>query len=468
MSATQHPGTEKDPTAPPAPTVARNAVDEIPPRGRMIFLSLQHLLTFYATVLVLPIIIAAGIGLSKPDTVVLLGAVVLVSGIGTIIQSVGVWKIGIRQPLVLGGSAVVIGPTIAIANANGAGSTGLLAVFGASIVAGAVVFALSPLYGKLLRLLPPVVTGCVIAMVGFSLLPITVNLMGGGNPTAPDFASPANLTIAGTTLLVILVLFRFGRGLLKSLAIFIGLIAGTVTGAAVGVVDFSGIADANWFDVVRPFHFGLPTFEIGAIISMTVAILIVGVECTSSYFAMGEIVGRKPLGKDVQRGIAAEGLSAMIAGIFSAVPPTTFNGNVGLVRASGVKSRWVVALTGVLMLIVSCLPKIAAVVSILPTPAVGAALLTLFGIIATVGIQTLAKVELTNDKNLIIIAISLGVGFIPSSSATFFHTAPESIQMVLQSGIVLTAIVAILLNLAFNGFTSKADVEHEMEETPPA
>ncbi|WP_052680259.1 nucleobase:cation symporter-2 family protein [Microbacterium azadirachtae] len=446
------------------------AVNEVPKFGRLALYSIQHLLTFYATVLVLPIIIAAGIHLSQSDTVVLLGGTILAGGIATIIQSVGIWKVGIRKPLVLGGSAVVIGPTIAIGNANGGGTVGLLAVFGASIIAGLVLVAAAPLYGWLMRLFPPIVVGSVIAMVGFSLLPIMVGLVGGGDPTAKSFGDTANLTIAGATFATIILLYRFGRGLLKSMAILLGLIVGLIVGVAFGIVDFAPVAEASWFNLVLPFHFGVPTFNFSAIVAMTIAILVVGVECTSSYFAMGEIIGRPPTNKEIRNGIFAEGIAAVLGGIFSAVPPTTFNGNVGLVRASNMKSRWVVATAGVLMILLSCLPKLAAVVSVLPSATVGAALLTLFGIIATIGIQTLGKVDLSQDRNLIVVALSLAAGIIPTAHPQIFQHLPSGLQMVLQSGIVVTAVVAVLLNLAFNGLTRKNGDETSSPaiETPEA
>lgn len=444
------------------------AVNEVPAFGRLALYSIQHLLTFYATVLVLPIIIAAGIGLNQADTVVLLGGTILAGGIATIIQSVGVWKIGIRKPLVLGGSAVVIGPTIAIANANGGGTGGLLAVFGASIIAGLILFAAAPLYGWLMRLFPPIVVGSVIAMVGFSLMPIMVGLVGGGDPSSETFGNTANLTIAGATFATIILLYRFAKGMLKSMTILLGLVVGGAVGAAFGVVDFTPVAEASWFNLVLPFHFGMPTFDISAILAMTIAILVVGVECTSSYFAMGEILGKTPSDKEVRNGIFAEGLAAVIGGVFSAVPPTTFNGNIGLVRASNMKSRWVVAAAGVLMVVVSCLPKLAATVSVLPSAAVGAALLTLFGIIATVGIQTLGKVDLAKDRNLIVVALSLAAGIIPTANPEIFQHLPADLQMVLQSGIVVTAVVAVLLNLAFNGLGRSAHAEASTVEAAPA
>ncbi|MER6525870.1 nucleobase:cation symporter-2 family protein [Streptomyces sp. NPDC001508] len=430
-------------------------VDDRPPAGRLVLYGLQHLLTFYAAIVVLPAIIAAGIGLSARDTAVLLSAVVFTGGIGTLIQSIGLWKIGIRLPLVLGGSSVVIGPAIAIGNAHGGGVTGLLTIYGAAVPAGLVVFLAAPLYGRLLRFFPPLVTGTVITMVGLAILPIGVTLAGGGDASAATFGSPRNLAIAGATVLTVVVAYRVTTGLLRSIAILIGLVVGGVVGVVLGAVDFSGVAEARWLAFVGPFHFGWPRFDLSAVVSMSIAMIIVAVESTASFFAVGAIVGRAPDQRAVTRGVLGEGLATMLGGAFSPLPPTTFNGNVGLVRTSNVRSRFVCAVAGVFMIVLSCLPKVAAVAAALPKAAVGGALLVLFGTIATVGIHTLSRADLSSDRNLITVAVSLGAGTVPVAQPQFFHAFPQQLQVVLKSGIVVTALVAITLNIFFNHLGSR-------------
>ncbi len=434
-------------------------VDQRPPGGRLVLHGLQHLLVFYAAIVVLPAIVAAGIGLSAPETAVLLSAVVFTGGIGTLIQSIGFWKIGIRLPLVLGGSSVVIGPAIAIGNAHGGGVTGLLTIYGAAIPAGLVIFLAAPLYGTLLKFFPPLVTGTVITMVGLAILPIGVTLAGGGDPAAPTFGNPDNLAISGATVLTIVLAHRLTTGLLRNIAILLGLIVGGAVGVALGAVDLSGITKAGWIAFVGPFHFGWPNFDVSAIVSMSIAMLIVAVESTASFFAVGAIVDRPPDQRAVARGVLGEGLAAVLGGVFNALPPTTFNGNVGLVRTSNIRSRYVCGVAGVFMIVLSCLPKVAAVAAALPKAAVGGALLVLFGIITTVGIQTLSRADLTNDQNLITVAVSLGAGTIPVAQPQFFHSFPEQLQVVLKSGIVVAALVAITLNIVFNHRPSRARQE---------
>lgn len=436
-------------TSPESPPADRGPVDERLPAWRLLTFAVQHLLTFYATIIVLPVLLAAGIGLSSADTAFLLGAVVLAGGIGTLIQAVGVWRIGIRYPLILGGSAVAIGPTIAIATGHG-GPSGMAIVFTATIISGVVLFVIAPLYGLLMQFFPPVVMGSVILMVGLSVLPVGVQLAGGGEPSDPSFGDAQAIAISLTTIATIVLVHSLGRGVVKNLAILFGLIVGTALGAVLGDLDASGIQDAGWFALVRPFHFGGPQFDVSAVITMTVVLVIVAVESTASFFAVGEIVEHRPSGDDVTRGVRGEGLATVLGGVFNAIPPTTFNGNVGLLRTSGVRSRWVCALVGVFMILLSCFPKLSALATLIPTPAVGGALLVLFGIIATIGIKTLGEVDLSKDGNLMIVALSMGTGTIAIAAPEYFQHLPTQLQTVLESGIVCAALVAILLNIAFN------------------
>ncbi|MFC6879582.1 MULTISPECIES: nucleobase:cation symporter-2 family protein [Actinomadura] len=431
-------------------------MDEVPPPGRLALYGLQHLLTYYATIVVLPALIAAGIGLPARETGLLLSAALFAGGVGTLVQTIGLWRIGIRLPVVLGGSAVVLGPTFTIGLAHGGGAGGLPAVFGATMAAGVVLTLVAPLYGRLMRFFPPAVTGAVIMMVGIAILPVAASLAGGGDPAAEDFGGPADLAIAGTTVAVIVVLYRFSTGLLKNIAILLGLVAGGALGALTGRADFSGVADAGWFQFVGPFHFGAPEFDPAAILAMTIATLIGVVESVANYFVIGGTVDRTPDRRELTRGVRAEGVATVLGGAFNSIPPTTFTGNIGLVRASGVRSRWVCAAAAVFMALMACLPKLAALAAALPKPAVGGALLVLFGIITAIGVQTLGRAELHRDGNLITVAVSIGLGMIPVAYPAFFRDYPEQLQVVLQSGIIISAVSAILLNIAFHGVRAPA------------
>lgn len=440
---------------------AVHPVDEVLPPGQLAVYGFQHVLAFYAGAVIVPILLASAIGLEGPALVRLINADLFTCGIASIIQAVGFWKVGVRLPLLQGVTFTAVAPMIAIGNANGGGVDGLLAVYGAVIVAGIVTFFFAPYFSRLLRLFPPVVTGTVITIIGLALVPVAVLQAGGGDPTAPDFASVQNIAFAGGTFVTILLLYRFFRGFIATIAVLLGLIAGTLVATAFGIVDFSGVGQASWVGVTTPFYFGWPTFSAAAIVSMVVVMLITAVETTGDVFATGEIVNKPIRREDIARAIRADGLATTLGGILNSFPYTCFAENVGLVRLTGVRSRFVVATAGVIMIVIGLLPKIGAVVAAVPSAVLGGAALILFATVAVIGIQTLARVDFHDERNVIIIAASLAVALIPVAFPTFYQDFPGWMQIIVGSGITTGSIAAILLNYLFNIVGQRAPVpEH--------
>ena len=331
-------------------TGAVHPVDQVLPPERLAVYGLQHVLAFYAGAVIVPLLLAAAIGLSNEQLIQLISADLFTCGVASIIQSVGFWKVGVRLPLIQGVTFTAVAPMIAIGKAASTPLEGLLQIYGAVIVAGIVTFLIAPYYSRLLHLFPPVVTGTVITIIGVTLIPVAILSAGGGDPTAPDFASLRNFGFAGGTLLLILMIYRFSRGFMSSIAVLLGLVVGTAVAAAFGLVDFSGVAKAGWLGVTTPFRFGLPTFSLAAIISMVVVMLITAVETTGDVFATGEIVGKTIHQEDIARALRADGLSTLLGGILNSFPYTCFAENIGLVRLTRVKSRFVVAAAGAIMI----------------------------------------------------------------------------------------------------------------------
>src|SRR5215212_1920982 len=229
------------PAAPHKPR--KHPVDEVPPPGRLAIYGLQHLLAFYAGAVIVPILLAGAIGLSNTELIHLINADLFTCGVASIIQSVGFWKVGVRLPLLQGVTFTAVAPMISIGKAQGGGVDGLLAIYGAVIVAGAVTLFAAPYFSRLLRLFPPVVTGTVISVIGIALLPVAAQEAGGGNPAAPDFGSYKNLWQAAFTLVVIIAIYRFFRGrFLATVAVLTGLVIGTCVSAIFGIPDFSGVS----------------------------------------------------------------------------------------------------------------------------------------------------------------------------------------------------------------------------------
>src|SRR5215210_492664 len=440
-------------------------VDRVLPPGRLAVYGFQHVLAFYAGAVIVPILLAGAIGLSDEQLAYLINADLFTCGIASIIQAVGFWNIGVRLPLLQGVTFTAVAPMIAIGSANGGGVDGLRAIYGAVIVAGIFTFLIAPFFSRLLRLFPPVVTGTVITVIGFTLVPVAALDAGGGNPEAADFGSLQNLAFAGGTLLFILLIYRFFRGFLSTVAVLLGLVVGSIVAWAFGLVDFGAVGQAGWVGVTTPFYFGFPTFGIAAIVSMVVVMLITAVETTGDVFATGEIVEKPIRRDDIARAIRADGLATTLGGILNSFPYTCFAENVGLVRLTRVKSRWVVATAGAIMIVLGLFPKIAAVVAAIPPAVLGGAAIVMFGTVAVIGIQTLSRVDFHDDRNVVVIAVSLGFALIPVAFPNFYSHFSDDVQTVVASGITMGAFSAILLNLFLNILGGSGKLVDEVEPT---
>jgi xanthine permease len=432
--------------------IDRHPVDQVLPAGQMVVYGLQHVMSMYAGVVAVPLIIGTALGLPFRDLAYLLTAALLVSGLATLLQTLGIWRIGARQPIVQGTSFAAVASMLAIGAGAGGGTRGLTAIFGAILVAGVVGFLLAPVFNKLLHYFPPVVTGAVITVIGISLLPVAIRWAGGGQPTSKDFGSLSNVALAFLTLLIILVIYRFLPGFMSRIAILAGLALGTLVAWPFGKVDFGRVGQADWFAVSTPFHFGVPRFQIAAIVSMTIVMLVIMTETTADILAIGEVVERPADGRTVVGGLRADTLSTAVSGgLLNGFPVSAFAQNVGLVAITGIRSRFVVAVSGVILVALGLIPKFGAIIASIPMPVLGGAGLALFGTVAASGIRALSRVNYEGTGNLIVVAIALAMGILPIAVPTFYEQFPTWFQTIFDSGISAAALAAILLNLLFNG-----------------
>src|SRR4051794_15268874 len=431
------------------PKRPKHAVDQVPPVGKLALYGVQHVLAFYAGAVIVPILLAGAIGLSERELIHLINADLFTCGIASIIQSVGFWKVGVRLPLLQGVTFTAVSPMIAIGLAAGGGTDGLLVIYGAVIVAGLFTFLIAPYFSRLIRFFPPVVTGTVITIIGIALLPVAaLDVVGGG--ANPDPSSSKNLAYALGTLALIVLMQRFFRGFLATVAVLFGLVAGTATAWALGDATFSGISDSAWIGATTPFYFGIPKFSVAAIISMVVVMLITAVETTGDVFATGEIVDKRVGRKDIAAALRADGLATTIGGVFNSFPYTCFAENVGLVRLTRVKSRYVVATAGAIMILLRLIPKAGAPVARVPPPLLGGAALAMFATVAVVGIQTLGRVDFHDHSNVVIVSTALGLAVYVTVQPEVAKAVPSWAQIIFGSGITLGSIVAIGLNLLFH------------------
>jgi len=435
-------------TAPRARTVV-HPVDEMLPIPKLAVYGFQHVLAFYAGAVIVPILLASAIGLDERQLIHLINADLFTCGIASIMQSVGFWKIGVRLPLLQGVTFTAVSPMIAIGLAAGGGTDGLLVIYGAVIVAGLVTFLIAPFFSTLIRFFPPVVTGSVITIIGLALLPVAASDAVGGAATA-DPTSGRNLAYAVGTLAVIVAIQRIFKGFMATVAVLVGLVLGTLLAWALGDAQFASVAGSSWFGVTTPFFFGWPRFSFAAIVSMVVVMLITAVETTGDVFATGEIVDKRIGKTDVARALRADGLATVIGGVFNSFPYTAFAENVGLVRLTRIKSRFVVAAAGLIMIIIGLLPKAGAIVAGIPHPVLGGAALAMFATVAVVGIQTLSRVDFNDHRNVVIVGTSIGLAVFVTSQPNVAKAVPGWAQIIFGSGITLGSIAAIVLNLVFH------------------
>ncbi|BDH59995.1 xanthine permease [Lysinibacillus sp. PLM2] len=414
-------------------------------------LGIQHLLAMYAGAILVPIIIGGALGFSSEQMTYLVAIDIMMCGIATLLQVMRGKIFGIGLPVVLGCTFTAVSPIIAIGSDKGVG-----AVYGAIIASGIIVVLISGIFGKLVKFFPPIVTGSVVTIIGISLIPVAINNMGGGQG-AEDFGSGTNIALAMVTLLIILLIYRFTTGFIRSISILLGLIFGTVIAAVLGKVDFQPVIDAGWLHMVQPFYFGTPTFDYGAILTMTLVAMVSLVESSGVYYALSDITKQKVESKDLSRGYRSEGLASIIGGIFNAFPYTTFSQNVGLIKMTGVKERSVIFITGSLLVLLGFLPKIAALTTIIPTSVLGGAMLAMFGMVVTQGITMLAPEIMRSPENAMVAAVSVGLGagvvFVPN----IFAVLPEWVSVLTSNGIVCGSVTAIILNIVFNMIGTKKE-----------
>ncbi len=403
-------------------------------------LGLQHLLAMYSGSILVPIMIAGALGYSTKELTYLISTDIFMCGVATFLQLQVNKYFGIGLPVVLGVAFQSVAPLSIIGAKLGSG-----AIFGSIIVSGLIVILISGFFSKIRKFFPPLVTGSVITTIGLTLIPVAIGNMGNNIPK-PELSS---VILAVVTILVILFIHAVTTGFIRSIAILIGLIIGTVVAAFMGVVDFSPIAQAPLIHIPTPFFFGKPIFDFSSILMMTIISLVSMVESTGVYLALSDITGDEISETRLRNGYRAEGLAVALGGIFNTFPYTGFSQNVGLVQLSGIKTRRPIFYTAGFLVILGLLPKFGACAQIIPAPVLGGAMLVMFGMVTIQGIRMLGHVDFDNEHNLLIaaMAVASGVGF---NGTTLFQALPDTVGMFLNNGIVMATLVAIILNLIFN------------------
>ena len=414
-------------------------INDKPPMGISILLAFQHIMAAFGGIVAVPLIVGGALGLPLSDLAFLVSAALFAAGIATFIQARGIGPVGSKLPCVMGTDFTFVGPSIAV------GSTlGLPGIFGATIMGSFIEIVLSRFIKPLRKFFPPIVTGTVVMLIGLTLLPVSIDWAAGGFGAA-DYGSIRNVCIAFSVMTVIMLLNRYGKGILSSASVIIGLIFGYIICFPLGMLDFSAITNASWIAFPTPFKFGI-TFKFTAFVAFITAYLVTTVETVGCLMAVGEASGKEVSSEELSKGILADGVGSLIAGFVNAGPNTSFSQNVGLIPLTKVASKSVVAISGIILMILGIFPKFGALVAIMPNPVLGGAGIIMFGMVISAGIKTIKDVDL-NNRNMLILAISLGIGIGVTVRPDFLSSMPSAVKSFFSSGISAGTVVALLLNL---------------------
>ena len=407
-------------------------------------LGLQHLLAMYSGAVAVPLLIGGALKSNSTQMTYLVSIDIFMCGLATLLQLMRNKYFGIGLPVVLGCAIQAVAPLVMIGK-----KFSINTMYGAIIVAGIFVFLIAGFFSKIKKLFPPVVTGTLITTIGLTLIPVAFQNMGGGNSNAKNFGDSKNLIVSFITIAIIIALEIWAKGFLKSISVLVGLILGTIIASFMGLVSLKPVIQASWFHLPQFFYFGVPKFEWSSSLTMIIIALVSMVESTGVFFATGDLLHKNISEDDLKRGYRAEGLAQILGGLFNTFPYTTFSQNVGLLQLSGIKTKRPIYWAASLLMLMGLLPKVGALVTIIPTPVLGGAMLVMFTMIAVQGIKMLLQTNLNDNRNVLTIAISIGLGLGVTIYPKIFQNLPQTVQLFLSNGIVVASLSATLLNLLF-------------------
>lgn len=399
----------------------------------------------YTGAVAVPLVLGAALNLDPKDIGFLISMDLFICGIATVLQSVGTGEIfGVRLPVISGAAFASVSPMILIGD-----NYGLPAIWGSLIAAGVFGLLFSWTFSKVVRYFPAVVAGTIITVIGVSLVGVGVGLIV-GDPSSPDYANTRDLLIATIAIIFVVLVTAIFRGFVGRIAVLLALVFGSLLLAPFGLLDVSTVGEASWFGFVTPFHFGPPTFPIAGVIAMCVIMVVTFTESSASVIAIADMVERPATEKVIFKGVTVDALSSLLGGIFNSFMNGIMTQNIGLVALTRVRSRWVTALAGVIMIVIGFIPKIGALVAGIPAPLIGGISVVLFGQVAIVGIRRLTEVKWEGTHNALVAGIAIAIGLFPVVAPGIYDGLPDTFQVIFGNAIVATAIVAFGLNLVLN------------------
>ncbi|MCK1798073.1 uracil-xanthine permease family protein [Streptomyces sp. XM4193] len=429
---------------PPAPEPV-HPVDESRPLGRIILFGIQHVLVMAATPISAIFLMSATLKLDPGLTVDLLSAAFVLSGVGSLIQSLGPWKFGPRLPFVMlpGGAPLIL--FLAIAEQHG-----VRTATGAVIITAVFYFVVLPVFSRLLRFFPALVIGTMIVIVGVNLVKVGAVLVT-GRPGEPGFADTTNLALGAATIGFTVALYLLSSGIVRQLAVMLGLLAGTVLAVVIGQADFGGAGSGPLFSAPQPMPFGSPEFNLIAALPLMLYSLASMAEATGQTVINAEAVGKEiDQRADVPKTVRGDAVTSLFGGFFGLPLMVTSGENIGIVRVTGVRSRFVTAAAGVVLIVIGFLAPVTEAISVIPSAVVGGTAMVVFAVITVLGVQMLARCDLSQHTNTFICAVALALGLLPILIPGVYQGFPPNVRILLESGVAVGAFVAAVLNILFH------------------
>jgi uracil-xanthine permease len=420
-------------------------VDEVLPAHQLFLFGLQHVLVMAASPITAVFLVSKALNFSTDLTLNLISATFLICGIGTLLQSFGPWKIGAQLPFIMvpGGAPIVIFLVIAQ-------QTNIQTASGAVILTAIFYFLILPVFARCLKYFPKLVIGTMLLLVSINLVKVYGGIIT-GNPGAVGFADPANVLLALATVAFTVAFARLLTGTFRQLSVLLGLLAGSCLAGSIGAMSFADVLPGPIVSVPTLFPFGVPTFDIVAAIPLIIFSVISMAEATGQTVAIADVVGKEIDARlDVPKTIRGDALASLLGACLGTSLIITSGENIGIVRATGIRSRYVTAASGGILIVLALLAPLGRLVNAIPGSVVGGTAVIVFCIIAAMGIDMLRKVDLGDHGNLFTLATGIAMGLLPILIPGIYSKFPQVVQMIMGNGLAAGTLTAVILNIAFH------------------
>ena len=413
--------------------------EDKPPFAMGIILAIQHILAAFSGIIAVPLVVCSAIGLSVEETALMVSATIFASGITTVIQSKGIGPVGSRVSGMMGTDFTFANPSISVG-----AKYGVAGIVTATITGALVEIILSRFIKPLMRFFPPLISGVVVSLIGITLLPVSIDWAAGG-VGSESYGSLQNLSVAFIIMLFTIFLNHYGKGLISTASVFIGMVFGYLICIPLDMVDLQAVVDADWIALPQILHYGFK-WDLASTLSFVPAYLVSTIGTMGIMMAIGEASNIKLSSERAAAGVLCDGLGSMLSGLFGAGPNTAFSQNVGLITLTKVASRHVMTISGIFLAILGVFPKVSALIAVMPQPVLGGVGVIMFGLVAAQGIKTLSHIHL-GDRELIIISVAFALGIGVTVKPDILTGLPFSLQMIFSSGISTGTLAALILNI---------------------